>query len=139
MENNKYQQGKIYKIVCNITNEIYIGSTTEELKRRLAKHKQPKRSQISRQIIERGNYKIELIKDYPCNSRWELEEEERKYILENKCINKSIPHRTIQEINNQKKLDKITCECGATVRRDSIYQHRKTMKHIKLMECIILD
>jgi hypothetical protein len=27
MEDNKYQEGKIYKIVCNITGEVYIGST----------------------------------------------------------------------------------------------------------------
>jgi predicted GIY-YIG superfamily endonuclease len=36
---NKYQQGKIYKIVCNETGDIYIGSTIEPtLARRLAKH-----------------------------------------------------------------------------------------------------
>ena len=34
-----YQDGKIYTIVCNITDECYIGSTTEPtLARRLAGH-----------------------------------------------------------------------------------------------------
>ena len=37
---NKYQNAKIYKIVCNITNKIYIGSTCEpKLSRRLAGHR----------------------------------------------------------------------------------------------------
>ncbi len=29
--NNKYQHGKIYKIISNQTNEIYIGSTIYKL------------------------------------------------------------------------------------------------------------
>jgi len=158
---NKYQQGKIYKIMCNISNEIYIGSTILELNIRLDRHKS-RRSCICRQIIERDNYKIELIKDYPCNSKWELEEEEKKYILENKCINKFIPNRTKKEyyednkehtqeyqkqyyINNKKekikthKTEHIKCECGALVAKNNIARHRKTNKHIKLTECIILD
>ena len=79
MENNKYQEGKIYKIVCNITNEIYYGSTIQTLEKRLISHK-TRKSCVSRNIINRDNYKIELIKDYPCNSRYELEKEEGKYI-----------------------------------------------------------
>ena len=162
MEDNKYQQGKIYKIVCNITNEIYIGSTIEErLNDRLSLHKNLKDC-VCRQIIERGDYKIELIKDYPCNNVWELEEEEGKYIRENKCINKQIPHRTkkeyrednkekialqmkkyyeehIKEIKQQKK-EKITCECGALVSIGNLPRHKRTsMKHIKKMQCIIID
>ena len=31
MENNKYVNGKIYRIVCNITGEQYIGSTIQSL------------------------------------------------------------------------------------------------------------
>ena len=34
-----YQQGKIYKIECNVTRKVYIGSTCEPtLARRLTKH-----------------------------------------------------------------------------------------------------
>eukprot|EP01041_Mallomonas_annulata_P014107 gene14107-30022_t len=34
-----YSLGKIYKIVCNVTGEIYVGSTTEKtLARRLTSH-----------------------------------------------------------------------------------------------------
>lgn len=102
----RYKDGKIYKIVCNTTDEMYIGSTIKTLKERLTQHKVDNNSCISRNIIVRDNYKIDLIKEYPCNSKYELEEEERKYILENKCINITIPHRTKEEYyeNNKDKI-----------------------------------
>jgi len=106
MENEydpKYQQGKIYKIVCNITNEIYIGSTIQTLEKRLGQHKN--QNYMSKQIIEQNNYEIELIKDYPCNNKRELEEEESKYIRENKCINIVIPNRTMKEYYQENKDD----------------------------------
>ena len=102
-QDNKYQQGKIYKIVCNISNEIYIGSTIQTLNQRLAVHKSIKVKCSSYKILERGDYKIELIKNYPCKSKWELEEEEAKYIRENECINKTIPHRTRKEWREENK------------------------------------
>jgi len=150
MEDNKYQQGKIYKIVCNITGEVYYGSTIDTLNRRLTKHKQSRKSCSSRNIIERGDYEMILIKNYPCNNVYELEEEESNYIRNNTCINVVIPNRTQKEYyeDNKKKIlekikkyeaEKITCECGAIITRGAILRHRKTMKHIKLTECIIID
>ena len=152
---NKYQEGKIYKIVCNITGEVYIGSTIDTLQERLRKHTTNDFS-VSRYIIERGDYKIEHIKDYPCNSKKELEEEESKYIRNNKCINVVIPNRTKKEWTednkekvkqykqkykeknreqtNKKQKEKITCECGSIIRKNDISTHRRTKKHIKLLE-----
>lgn len=154
---NKYKNGKIYKIVCNIKSETYYGSTIQTLRKRLIQHKTNKKINcVSRNIIDRGDYKMELIKDYPCNSRYELEEEEKKYIIENECINVKIPHRTQKEYkednkdkikqqmkeyyeNNNKTAEKITCECGAVIRRDSLTKHIKSFKHEKLTQCIIID
>jgi len=197
---NKYQNSKIYKIVCNITGEIYIGSTIRTLNQRLLHHKILKNC-ISRNIINRCDYKIELIKNYPCNSKYKLEEEEAKYIRENECINITVPHRTNQEyykdnkkeinkknqeyykkntekikehtkkyyeINkekikeqqkewnednkekvkqykqkykeknreqtNKKLKEKVECECGSIIRKNDISKHRRTKKHIKLLE-----
>jgi len=178
MENEydpRYKNGKIYKIVCNITGEVYYGSTKNKLIDRLRLHKHRKNC-MSKQILERGDYEMILIKDYPCNSLYELEEEEAKYIRNNTCINIQIPHRTYEEwrednkeklsqqqknwrednkekylqqrkeyrennkeVIRKKQLEKITCECGALVSRRNIAKHRKTMKHIKLTECIIID
>jgi len=160
MEDNKYQQGKIYKIVCNITGEVYYGSTTEKyLSSRLAKHKS--QECLSKKILDRCNYEMILIKNYPCNSKYELEEEEKKYIKENECINYKIPHRTTKEYyednkeerkeyrrnrykNNKEEIkkkqqEKILCDCGEMVMRSNIARHKKSMKHIKLTECLIID
>jgi hypothetical protein len=38
------------------------------------------------------------------------------------------------KISTKKKLDRITCECGCTSRRDKISQHKKSSCHQKLME-----
>ena len=190
----RYKQAKIYKIVCNITGEIYYGSTIQTLQERLMGHKKTRKSCISRNIIDRGDYKIELIKDYPCNSKKELELEETKYIREINCINKNLPCRTPKEYYednkkeileklknyyednkdkkdkkieyqieyyeknkekileyhkeyyeenkkeiNKKASEKIECECGAIVRKSDIARHKKTLKHIKLSECLIID
>lgn len=43
------------------------------------------------------NCKIELIKDYPCNGREELEREEGIHIKSTNCVNKVIAGRTSQE------------------------------------------
>ena len=55
---------------------------------------------------------------------------ENKYQLENK--------NKYEKIKGKQK-EKITCECGAIVLKTNIAQHKKSMKHIKLTECIILD
>ena len=39
---NKYQNGKIYKITDIAYNKCYIGSTTEGLSLRMARHRQKK-------------------------------------------------------------------------------------------------
>ena len=40
MSENKYSRGKIYKIICNVTGLVYVGSTCEPaLARRLAGHR----------------------------------------------------------------------------------------------------
>ena len=102
-----YKDGKIYKIVCNLTDECYIGSTTEPtLARRLSGHvgsykiwKAGKSKKVkSYDIIDRGDYKIYLIESYPCNSKDELISREGEIIRQNrmscKCINYSTPGRT---------------------------------------------
>jgi hypothetical protein len=95
-----YQNGKIYRIDCLTTGEVYIGSTCETtILKRLAGHLSAynrykfskKNFVMSFQIIERNNYKISLIEHYPCNSKEELLLREGYYIRSIKCINKCIP------------------------------------------------
>jgi len=103
-----YQNGKIYKIVCNITNECYIGSTTQPtLAKRLSGHVGKYKhwkitgkggNVTSYDIIERGNYQILLIESFPCSSKDELTAREGEIIREFKsnckCNNFYIPGRS---------------------------------------------
>ena len=89
-----YEAGKIYKIYCDENDEVYYGSTKQELYMRLRQHKSLK--YVSRNIMKH-TYHIELVEDYPCNNRKELELRERYYIENNKCVNTYIPMRTAKE------------------------------------------
>ena len=91
-----YKNGKIYRIVCNETGETYYGSTTQPLYKRLWHHKANKTSS-SRTIIERNNYNIVLVEEYPCENKEQLLRRERYYIENNKCINNNVPTRTPKE------------------------------------------
>jgi hypothetical protein len=100
-----YKQGKIYKIVCNVTGSVYIGSTIQSLSMRLAGHRKDYKSfkegkstyVTSYQIIEQGNYDIVLIENCPCESKDELHRRERHFIESLKCVNKQLPTRTKKE------------------------------------------
>jgi len=95
-----YKEGKIYKIKCNETGEQYFGSTTCSLQLRLNGHKSKTKCKsqcMSRQIINRGNFQIELVENYCCEESNELHKRKRFYIDNNECINHVIPTRTQNE------------------------------------------
>ena len=93
---NKYQNGKIYKLTSIKTDKIYIGSTTRTLNQRLIIHRSKCNNTNSHLITEFKDFKIELIENYPCNTKRELLLREAHFIrlLKNKCVNKVIPCRT---------------------------------------------
>ena len=105
---NRYENGKIYKVVDLSYNECYIGSTCENLSQRMARHRQEynrflegKRRNITVfQIFDKygvENCKIELLENYPCNSREELMKKEGENIRNTVCVNRTIPGRTKKE------------------------------------------
>ena len=115
MTENKYNNGKIYRIVSNVTGENYYGSTTEPtLARRLAKHKGNYRDYLkgkgtyitSFKILETEDYEIVLVENVNCKSKSELHQRERFYIENNNCVNKFIPCRSNKEYKDDNK-DKI--------------------------------
>ena len=92
-----YQLGKIYKIECNVTGKVYIGSTCEPiLARRLAGHVGNYRCYLngtsnyvsSFDILQNEDYDIVLIESYPCNSKDELHARERYHTNNIDCVNK---------------------------------------------------
>jgi hypothetical protein len=99
---------KIYKLIDNTNDNVYIGSCCSSLKTRLSKHKcsyeiflfnNIKSYEIikngdyikSFDIIKNGDYKIELLEDCNVKTKEELLEREGYYIENNECLNKNIP------------------------------------------------
>jgi len=96
-----YSQGKIYKLY-SVSNKdlIYYGSTIRTLNKRLGEHIKDyknNRGCTSRKVIAAGDYKIELIEEYPCANTTELERREGEYTKANKCVNEVIAGRTQKE------------------------------------------
>jgi hypothetical protein len=117
-----YKNGKIYKIIDNAYTKMYIGSTTQPLSKRFSYHKKDyikwKNNKHNKVMVfdifdEFGvdNCKIELIENYECNCKNELERKEGEYIQNNNCVNKKIAGRTKQEY----------CK----INKDKIAEHRK--------------
>ncbi len=99
-----YQDAKIYTIRNYTDNEmIYVGSTTETLSQRLAKHrfdcKVGKKVSLYSHIVDNdwSNWYIELYEYYPCNNRTELDKKEGEVIRDIGTINKRIEGRTKKE------------------------------------------
>tara|TARA_R100000951_G_C2570146_1_gene158471 strand:+ start:142 stop:738 length:597 start_codon:yes stop_codon:yes gene_type:complete len=81
---NPYHYSTIYKISCNETNEVYIGSTIERMRNRMAHHKGVYSRCSSKQIINRNNYKVEIIEKYKCECKSELRQREQEVINNHK-------------------------------------------------------
>jgi hypothetical protein len=107
-----YQKGKIYKLWSPSKNLVYYGSTTESLSSRLAKHSYTYKNQdkyknkySAFKVLECDDYKLELVKLFPCNNRQQLLKEEGEYIKNNECVNKCVAGRTTAEYSKQYRID----------------------------------
>lgn len=140
--NNKYQNGKIYMIYSNLSNKVYIGSTTGKVHRRFKNHTYYydgyKRGinkscrGICNMFDELGkeNCKIITIKHYPCNNKKELEKEEGYFIKTSKnCYNKNVAGRTVKEYReDNKEKEKVRHKEYYNNNKDKIKQYREDNK-----------
>lgn len=137
----RYQNGIIYKLKFKNSKAEYIGSSIEELKTRLAKHKDKYlfwcHGGISKEggsarfysyypiLIEQGSdeFEIELVKEYPCNNRFELEREEYRIVSENEnAINKQ---------TNLIDTPLVKClRCGVVLKKNGFNRHYATKRCI---------
>ena len=110
---NRYSAGKIYQIIAP-DNSKYIGSTISTLTARFGNHRRAYKSwkdgkQKNTTVFELfdnhgvENCKIELIENYPCNSKQELERREGEIIKTTVCINQVIAGRTSKEYRQDNK------------------------------------
>ena len=110
MTDNKYANGKIYKITDIGYHKCYIGSTVQPLCKRMASHRTKFKLFLSGKMHfttsfglfeEYGveNCKIELIEVAPCGSNEQLLQREGYFIRQLDCVNKQVPDRTKKECN----------------------------------------
>ena len=114
---NRYENGKIYKIVDVGYNKCYIGSTCERLSQRMTRHRsyyfkflKDKKIKLSssRLFDEYGldNCKIELVEEYPCNNKEELLRREGQHIASMDCVNRCVAGRTPKEYQENFKEER---------------------------------
>ena len=82
-----YARGKIYKLVNDVDDEIYVGSTCGSLKLRKSTHKSMARTKprpVYHHLNAIGweNVRIVLIEDFACGNKRELLRREQHYIDE---------------------------------------------------------
>lgn len=104
MKNKRYENGKIYKLVNDIDEKIYVGSTCNSLAQRFGYHKLDGEINGHRQVYKHlnligwQNVHIILIEEYPCKNKEQLISRERYWYDELKPeLNKNVPGRTKQE------------------------------------------
>lgn len=128
-----YKKSKIYKIIDNTTDLVYIGSTTEPtLAQRLAHHvsdfkkwKNGKHSFISSfPIIENGDYRIILLESCPCENIEELLKKEQEYIDKIKCCNKN------NAVTNQTEYNKKYYDDNKETLKEYQKHYRETNKEL---------
>jgi len=116
-EINRYNNSKIYKICSNLTDKIYIGSTTQTLAQRLSKHVGQYKTHIknnntnyisSYEIIKYGDCYITLIEECNFNNQQQLFKREGEVIKLNinNVVNMFIAGRTKREyfIDNKEHI-----------------------------------
>lgn len=102
--------GRVYKIVDQLSNDVYVGSTFNRLKARFNEHcKSNSSSVIGKLIHEHGKsrYSIILIKEYQVADKRNLEAYEQLWMNKTKCINKksSFCIRKLYNIANKEQLN----------------------------------
>ena len=103
-----YSEAKIYKILNTVDDEIYVGSTTQPLSKRMRKHRMNAKYRATKfyqhmNNIGIHNFYIELIQKFPCNSNEELYTKEGEWIRKIGTLNQLVAGRTKQQYREQNK------------------------------------
>ena len=135
--------GRIYKITSAQTDNIYIGSTTKSLERRLSNHKSDYKRYLNNKTHYKSGYdivkfddaKIELIEEKEFETKDEMFLRERHFIEQNKCINSS-KRPTITHDEGKRQREDIKCACGSSYKNGQQKRHNGTQKHMNHMKTI---
>ena len=106
---NIYENGKIYAVKNDITDDVYIGSTVSVCQGEWFNIERCKDETdimpLTRKMNEIGieHFYIELVEDYPCKNKEHLNKREGELIRELATINKRVEQRTPTEIAEQRR------------------------------------
>ena len=128
------KKGSIYKIVNDVNNEVYVGSTEMKLSQRFSCHKRHcifekfKNYPLYKLMNDIGfnHFQIELLEEVEFETKMELRKIEGQYILNFGTLNKMVAGRSNKEyyeINKETLLNKIKL-----YRQSHIEEIRKTKK-----------
>ena len=149
---NPNWSAKLYRVVNDVNSLVYIGSTFRKLPIRLAQHQLRSTTcggplYILMREIGRDKFRIELIQDFPCDSREELLEEEKKLIQREGTLNYRVERRGPAEYyqqtrekhqermkawyveNNARLTTPNACGCGGRFTTANRTKHEKTARH----------
>ena len=128
-----YQNSKIYKITDNTSDMIYVGSTCKTLELRLKQHISSNKSYKAGKypnfvtvfkILDNNDYKIELVENYPCATKQDLNIREgniiklfrsNKFNIVNRCIAGQTHKESMSQYyqNNKYEINqKYNCCCA---------------------------
>lgn len=144
--------GIVYEIRCNMTDRVYIGSTTQDINTRIMYHLHPSNQTTSRSILDDKNWThkiLETVVDattllkreaYHMKvatgiivNRRDADKPEVAWHEKNKAyVRKKRQERWARE--KEQESQPIQCECGATIKGERHRNaHLKTKKHEKYM------
>lgn len=146
-------KGSIYKITSPNTDMVYIGSTEKTLNSRLSKHiyDMKRKNSSSRHVLEKGDFKIELIEEVYVESKDDLRKIEQNWIektpnavnkirafdfnpKESQKNNYTKYNERNREFRNKSFRDKKhyckLCDCTITG-YGMLARHERTLKHIR--------
>jgi hypothetical protein len=124
-----YSNGKIYRIICNKSGLVYIGSICRTLEERLKEHTYESKRYLNKEtnnfissifVTYNNDFKIELIEDYPCDNRHQLENRETIHVSQSECVHFSKRYKSLysyKEKNEQLEksikmiIDKLGKDC----------------------------
>ena len=118
--NRQYYIENAYKIKEN--NKEYYIENVDKIKEKNKKY-----------YIENADKIKKINRQYYIENADKLKEKQKEYSIEN--ANKIKEYMKEYRIENANKIkEKITCECCSQVNKNCLAKHRKTNKHLKLLE-----
>ena len=132
-----YSNSRIYKLQCN-DGYYYIGSTVNELRKRLWGHKtdsKKRNNRLYQHINQIGwdNVKIILIEEFSCENKEQLHKKEDEYIQTNKddefCLNMVRAFQTKEELKEWHK--KYQQDNKEEIKEYQKQNYQKKLKEIK--------